>query len=200
MKKIVLVVAILVGVAAFLIAQQGPPGPPDPAMMAQRQVYFLSRALNLTEAQQKQATTIFTSAAKAQSGAQSEMKTAREALEAAVKAGNTAGIDKAAGRIGELTAKTTAARAKADAEFFKTLTPEQQTKMAQLHQGRHAMGEPGMGPGGPGGPRGMGGPGGESGGPGTGQDEMGPGGQQGGPGPNGSGMEPEGMGPGGPEF
>jgi len=157
MKKIALMFLVLIGVASLLLAQ-GPGGAPDPAMMVQRQLQMLTSTLNLTSAQQQQATAIFTTAATSQSAMQNSMRSARQALDTAVKANDAAGMDKAAATVGNVTAQMTLARAKADAAFNQILTPEQQTKLEQMRGNRG----PG-GPGGPGGPRGMGSPGGPGG-------------------------------------
>jgi Spy/CpxP family protein refolding chaperone len=144
------VFALLLGVVlatGFLIAQ-GPPGPPDPATMAQHQVKFLTTVLSLTSAQQQQALTIFTNAANSESGVHESMKSAHETLNAAVKDNDGAGITQAATNIGNLMAQIVAAHAKANAAFYQLLTPDQQTKFNQLedHDAGFAVGfGPGFG-------------------------------------------------------
>jgi Spy/CpxP family protein refolding chaperone len=155
MRKTTLVLLILACASALMIAQaQNPPGPPDPAKMVQHRVQYLTTVLNLTAAQQQQATTIFTNAETSQSGVHGTMKAAHQSLETAVKSNDASGITQAANTIGNLTAQMVSAHATADAAFYQILTPEQQSKMTQLEKEHPG---PGMGPGGPHGM--MGGPG-----------------------------------------
>ncbi len=68
------------------VAQGGPPpGPPDPAAMAQHQVQYFTALLTLTSAQQQQALTLFTNAASSESGLHEQDRAAHESLEAAVR-------------------------------------------------------------------------------------------------------------------
>jgi Spy/CpxP family protein refolding chaperone len=151
-KKITLAMLLLLGIATTLLIAQ--PGPPDPAQRVQHHVQFLTTMLNLTTAQQTQATTIFTSA-EGQSTTFQTMKTAHDALQTAVKNNDSAAIDQAATTIGNLTAQMTAAHAKAEAAFMQILNADQQAKFSQLkHRGGPGMFGHGPGPGhaGPGGP------------------------------------------------
>jgi hypothetical protein len=59
------------------------------------------------------------------------MKTAREALAQAVENNDGAGIERAAGAIGKLTAQRHVAGANANAAFFQLLTAGQQTTLNQ---------------------------------------------------------------------
>jgi Spy/CpxP family protein refolding chaperone len=118
-------------VTTFLYAQR-PGNPPPAADMAQRKVSMLTRQLTLTEAQQQQAATIFTSAIDSQSTAREGLRTARQTISEAVKTNNTAAIDQASATIGSLTAQLTSSDAKADAAFFQILTPDQQSKFRQF--------------------------------------------------------------------
>lgn len=152
-KKITLAMLLLFGIATTLLIAQ--PGPPDPAQRVQHHVQFLTTMLNLTTAQQTQATTIFTSAEQGQSTTFQSMKTAHEALQTAIKNNDGAAIDQAATTIGNLTAQMTAAHAKAEAAFMQILNADQQAKFSQLqHRGGPGMFGHGPGPGhaGPGGP------------------------------------------------
>lgn len=128
------IIAVLVGMvlaAGFLIAQ-APPGPPDPATMAQHRLKFLTTILSLTSAQQQQALTIFTNAANSATNWHDSMKTAHEALDTAVKNNDSAGISQAATAIGDLTAQMITAHSKADAAFYQILTADQKTKYNEL--------------------------------------------------------------------
>lgn len=153
MKKAAVAMFVLVAFAsALLVAQNAPanqaapPGPPNPQMRIQHRIQFLTTMLSLTADQQQKATTIFTAETTNAESVHQSMRTAHQSLEAAIKANDTAGIDSAANTIGSLTGQMIAAQAKANAAFYQILTPDQQTKFAQLEHG------PGFerGPGGPG--------------------------------------------------
>lgn len=136
MKKPYVLVPLLLIIAlatssVFAFAQKHG-GPPDPATHVQRQVQHLTTLLSLTPAQQQQATTIFTNAANGGASFHSDMKTARENLQTAIKNNDQNGIATAATTIGNLTSQMTAAHAKAQAAFYQILTPDQQNKMSQL--------------------------------------------------------------------
>jgi Spy/CpxP family protein refolding chaperone len=136
--------------SATLMLAQGPGGrrgpggtPPDPQQMAERRVNFLTRTLNLTDAQKSQATTIFTNAATAAQSIHTNMQTARQTLRDAVKKNDSAAIDQAAQTIGNLTGQLTSIEGKANAAFYAILTPDQQTK---FDSGPGRGFGPGMGP------------------------------------------------------
>ncbi|MBV6430979.1 MAG: hypothetical protein IANPNBLG_01101 [Bryobacteraceae bacterium] len=120
--------------SATLMLAQGPGGqgpgdhPPDPQRMTERRVNFLTRSLNLTDAQKSQATTIFTNAATAAQSVHTNMQTARQSLRDAVKKNDAAAIDQASQTIGNLTGQLTSIESKANAAFYAILTPDQQTK------------------------------------------------------------------------
>jgi Spy/CpxP family protein refolding chaperone len=106
--------------------------PPDPAQMVQRQVNFLTEKLGLSTAQQQQATTIFTNAVGSQQSSRDQMRAAHESLQSAISRNDSAGIEQAANSIANLMAQSIAAHAKADAAFYQTLTPDQQSKYSQM--------------------------------------------------------------------
>jgi Spy/CpxP family protein refolding chaperone len=112
------------------------PQPPDPARMIQHRVNFLTAQLGLSSQQQQQATTIFTNARNGMQPLHGQMRSAHQALQAAVSKGDNAGIDQAANTIGALTAQATAALAKADAQFFQILSGDQQARFTQLQSQR----------------------------------------------------------------
>lgn len=129
-------------VVSFSFAQK-PSGPPDPAMMVQHRVEFLTKSLGLSAEQQQNATTIFTNAANTMTGIHGSMEAAHDSLNTAVKNNDVNGISQAANTIGNLTAQMVSIHAKADAAFYQTLTPDQQAKFNDF-EGRHHMGP--MGP------------------------------------------------------
>jgi len=139
---------------SVLVLAQGRGGtPPTPAEAATRRVTFLTNQLSLTASQQQQATAIFTAAATAATALRESSRTAREALNDAVKANDIAAIDRAAATIGNLTVQQTSNDAKAEAAFYQILTPDQKTKFSESRgPGRPGgFGPEGFGPrGGPG--------------------------------------------------
>jgi len=138
--------------AAGVMVAQGPSRglstgtPPDPATMVAHQVERLTTLLTLTAAQQAQATTIFTSAATAETPLRTNLQTAHASLTTAIQKGDTASIDNLATQIGSFTTQEIETQSKAQAAFYKILTADQQAKFNTLH-----------GPGGFGGPGGAGG-------------------------------------------
>jgi Spy/CpxP family protein refolding chaperone len=121
--------------------------------MAAHHVKTLTTLLSLTSAQQQQATTIYTNAAKAEQTAHESEKDARTSLRTAIKSNDTETIDQVSNTIAQATAQMTSIRAKADAALYQILTADQQSKLTEL-ESEH-MG-PLDGHGGPGGPPRMG--------------------------------------------
>jgi Spy/CpxP family protein refolding chaperone len=136
---------------------QNPPTLPNPATIAERQVNRFTRLLGLTDAQQQQATRIFTDAGTAAVGLFASIRTVREDLHAAVQHNDLGTIKLDAAKIGDLTNQLTVAEATAQASFYAILTPDQQTRLTQFEARRRGRFGPGFGPG-PGGmgPGGMG--------------------------------------------
>jgi len=151
MKRAMTAALIALAVASTLLIAQSPPQSPSPAIMAAHRVDFMTTVLNLTSAQQQQATTIFTNAATAESGVRESLKTARQSLKTAVTNNDSAGIDQASATIGSLTAQLTSLQAKANAAFYQILTADQQSKLTKLESQHGPGGRPGPPPGGPGG-------------------------------------------------
>jgi Spy/CpxP family protein refolding chaperone len=136
-------VIILAFAASYAFAQMGPP-PGDPARHAQHHLAFLTKQLELTPAQQQQATAIFTNAAAAQTAIHNNLKTAHDGLNSAIKTNDAAAIDQAAATIGNLTAQMLSTHAKTQAAFFQILTPDQQAKMTQFESRHEHFGPGGM--------------------------------------------------------
>src|SRR5438270_9297311 len=93
----ILTIAALSAVLGF--AQGTTPGqapgngtPPDPAQRIARRVDALTRFLSLTDSQKQQATTIFTDADAASQSIRTQLRSANDAIAAAVKTNNTAAI------------------------------------------------------------------------------------------------------------
>jgi Spy/CpxP family protein refolding chaperone len=158
-----LLATIFFAPAMFAQGADGPGGGNN----VQRRVAFLTDRLSLTSAQQAQITAILNAGGDANSTtSRASMKAARDTLNTAVQANDSAAMEQAATMIGNLTAQSTLARAKTDAAIYKVLTPDQRTKYLQVQQ------DMGMGRGGP---RGRGGRGGEEGGAASGPGDPGPG-------------------------
>jgi Spy/CpxP family protein refolding chaperone len=108
------------------------------AKMTQHWVTYLTTVLSLTPAQQTQVTNIISSAATTnQSNASTSMKTARTNLQNAIHSNDAAAMEQAANSMSSLIAQKMLVHAKVEAAIYQVLTPEQQTKMAQLETERH---------------------------------------------------------------
>jgi len=92
------------------------------------------QALNLTDAQQQQANSIFQQAKQQAQPIVQQLKQNREALEAAVKANNVSQIQTLATQQGTLRGQVLAIRSTAWAQFYSMLTPDQRAKADQIHQ------------------------------------------------------------------
>ena len=143
--KYSLALLICLGLSQTVPAQT-PHGPPSPAKMAERQVERYTTLLTLTPAQVEQATAIFTTEATSQMTAHGSERTAHQALEAAIKANDTATIQATATTLGQMTGEMMAARALAQAQFYAILIGDQKTKYAELEQEHMMGGGPGHGP------------------------------------------------------
>jgi Spy/CpxP family protein refolding chaperone len=137
------VTAVLALASAFAMAQQG--NSPDASKMAQHHLNFLTQQLSLTAQQQQQASTIFSEAANNAKATHDQMRAAHDSLKAAIQKNDSAGIEQAANTIGSLTTQMISSHAKAQAAFYQTLTPDQQTKMNALESQHHGMGMHGHG-------------------------------------------------------
>src|SRR5271154_1736652 len=146
MKRSLALVAAL-GLLTMAQAQTPPTHtPPSPAAMAQHQVQRYTTLLSLTPAQVEQATTYFTAEATAHQNARASEHTAHQALEAAVKANDSATIQSTAATLGQMTGEMMAAHALAQAQFYAVLTADQKTKFGELENEHMMMGGPGHGP------------------------------------------------------
>jgi Spy/CpxP family protein refolding chaperone len=114
-------------------------------MMAQHQVQRYTTLLSLTPAQAEQATTFFTAEATAHQNSRASERTAHQAMEAAIKANDTATIQSTATTLGQMEGEMLAARGLARAQFYAILTADQKTKFGELEE-EHVMGGPRHGP------------------------------------------------------
>jgi Spy/CpxP family protein refolding chaperone len=139
MKRSLALAAVL-GLVTMAQAQTTPTHtPPSPATIAQHEVQRYTTLLTLTPAQVEQATTYFTAEATARQNARASERTAHQALEAAIKANDSATIQSTSATLGQMSAEGIAAHAAARAQFYAILTADQKTKYDQLEQ-EHVMG------------------------------------------------------------
>lgn len=133
--------------AAGIMFAQTPPSDPQPgavnthewrlgsSMGSHFDLDRVAQALNLTDAQKKQAQTIFQQAQLSAQPLRQELKQNREKLSAAAKLTNSeTEIQKLATEQGRLMGKLIAIRTEASAKFYQMLTPEQRVKDDQLPQ------------------------------------------------------------------
>jgi Spy/CpxP family protein refolding chaperone len=99
---------------------------------------FLSSYLNLTDAQQTQAKSIFDDAHQSAAPIRQQLQQTRQSLRAAVQANNSAQIQQLATTEGSQVGQLTAIRSAAMAKVYQILTPGQQQKLAALEQARRA--------------------------------------------------------------
>jgi Spy/CpxP family protein refolding chaperone len=144
MKSTLALLAVL-GLLPMAQAQTTPHTPPTPAAIAQHQVQRLTTLLSLNANQVEQATTIFTTEATAALNARTTEHAARQTIETAVKANDTATIQTTSSTLGQISAERENAHALARAQFYAILTADQKTKYSQLEE-EHMMGGFGHGP------------------------------------------------------
>ena len=132
--RITRTLALIALSASLALAQRGG-GPGSGGDHIENRIERLTQLLELTTAQQQQATTIFTNAETARAALRETSVAARTALNTAVKANNTAGIDQAANTLGTISGQTTAIDAKAEAAFYQILTVDQRAKYDESRMG-----------------------------------------------------------------
>jgi len=150
MKRQIVKLAAVGGVAAGMIFAQAQPAQPAPqghntqsgqAMQGRKGMWnhrFQARqrmmaALNLTPDQKAKAKSIFGQAREASKPVRMELRQNRESMATAIKADDQAQIAKLATEGGKLTAKLDTSRAEAMAKFYQTLTPAQKAKADEMH-------------------------------------------------------------------
>jgi len=102
--------------------------------MARQHMDEIAQKLNLTDAQRQEFHSIFRRARESAMPVREELKQNREALAAAVKANQTADIQRLATARGRLVGQMTVIYSEAKAKFYQILTPEQRVKADQMHQ------------------------------------------------------------------
>ena len=106
---------------------------------AQRRFDRMATQLNLTDAQKTQAQGFMQEARASAKQFAPQLKQNHQALAAAVKAGNTADIERLSNQRGQLMGKMMAIHSEAFAKIYQTLTPDQRTKADQMQQ-QHGRG------------------------------------------------------------
>ena len=129
--------------AGMLLAQAPAPGKRG------HHIERMATALNLTPDQREKATAIMNEAKQSAEPIRAQLKQSREALATAVKANNTADIDRLANSQGVLMGQLAAIHSKAFAQVYTLLTPEQRQKAGQMHERMKGMFERRMGHSGP---------------------------------------------------
>jgi LTXXQ motif family protein len=120
--------------------------PPDPATLARMRVNRLAADLNLTDAQKTSAISIFTAAYTSEQTIQTQLRTNRTSLAAAVKGNNSALIDQLATAGGGLQGQLTSIDSKAEASFYALLTADQKAIYDAMPHGGPGFGRGAGGP------------------------------------------------------
>ena len=146
MKKGLLSILLVSAFAAPAIFARQNQGAPDPSKFVARRVQHLTTLLDLTPDQVSTATTAFTTAAMANAGLMSQLRTAHQALRADIE-GGSGNIQSDSTTIATLEGQIRANDAAAEKAFWASLRTDQQTKYKSLEGGRggFARGPVGLG-------------------------------------------------------
>ena len=121
--------------AAFSAASLMAQGPGGPGHFGGRGLNFLATALDLTESQQTQAKSIFSAEQASAKPVETQLRSQRQAVQAAIVAGKSADeVSALATQEGSLLGQLEGIRASAQQQFYSILNPTQQKKFAALHQ------------------------------------------------------------------
>jgi Spy/CpxP family protein refolding chaperone len=135
MKAFLSVAGAVVLAAGMALAQNAPvqnsPHAGRHGSQAGSMIDRLSAGLNLTDGQKQQAQSIFAEARKSAQPVRAQIRQDKQALAAAVKSGSQADIDRISKNMGPFMAQASAIHAKAFANFYRILTPDQKSKMDQ---------------------------------------------------------------------
>jgi hypothetical protein len=115
----------------LLAAQEVSSQPARPAPRQEQQLHRgarLARYLNLTPAQEAQAKAEFQSVRQSAQPVRQELKQVRSAMFQAVRANDTAGIERLSAREAHLKGRMLAMRHEAFARIYSTLSPDQRAK------------------------------------------------------------------------
>jgi Spy/CpxP family protein refolding chaperone len=133
-KQILVTSAAILLTAAAVAAQTAGAGARFDGKRGERFKEFIASYLDLTEAQKELARSLFKEAQSKAAPLRASLKTGHEAMRDAVKANAPdIEIDRLAKAQGEAMGQLAAIHAKAMAEFYQALTPEQREKAGKLH-------------------------------------------------------------------
>jgi len=135
-NKLAACTAVVALGTASLFAQ-AKPTPGHAAHHQSRFVRVMATALNMTDAQKAQATSLFKQARESAQPVRHQLRETRASLRAAVRAGNPQQIQQLSATEGSEIGQLTAIRSSAFAQVYKSLTPEQQQKLVALQQAMH---------------------------------------------------------------
>jgi Spy/CpxP family protein refolding chaperone len=109
-------------------------------MRVERRVNHLSAALSLSPDQKQKATEIFTNAAKENEPVFKDLHSERKSLRMAVEKNESAdAIKQFSDKIGNDVSQMAMNEASAGKQFYQVLSPDQQSKLAQLHAERRGQ-------------------------------------------------------------
>jgi Spy/CpxP family protein refolding chaperone len=112
----------------------------DMSMRVAKRVNHLATVLSLSPDQKQKATELFTSAAKDNSPVFADLRAERKSLRTAVEKNESAdAIKQFSDKIGSDVSQMAMNEASAGKQFYQLLSPEQQSKLAQLHSERRGQ-------------------------------------------------------------
>ena len=150
MKSLLKMIAVGTVLTATMMAQR-PFGlrsasTADPATVVAHKVDRLTKMLSLNATQATQATTIFSNSLNSVTPLETNLRTARQSLQNAVKTNDVAAIETLSTNIGTLTGQVMAVQNKADAAFYAILDASQQQTLNQRRDFGHGFGRMRGGP------------------------------------------------------
>ena len=105
---------------------------PKTAAKSAKYIAVLTAVLRLSESQQQQAATIFTSAMQSHTTLRANIKTAHQGLAAAVRNGDSGAVSQISANLGLSKAQFLNIAANANLQFLQILSTDQQARLAQF--------------------------------------------------------------------
>jgi Spy/CpxP family protein refolding chaperone len=140
MKRYLIAATIFGAMATMAIAQTpAPSAAPAAAPVHARVRRQMMRELALTPEQKQQAKTILQNTRQQAQPLAQQLHQNRQALTAAVQAGDSAKIQQLSNTMGSLEGQVLAIRSAGRAQFFALLTPDQKAKAAAFRQKAHEV-------------------------------------------------------------
>ena len=137
MKRYLMAATIFGAMASLALAQTPTPAPAAPAQAQVRVRRQMRKDLGLTPAQKQQAKTILQTTRQQALPLAQQLQQNRQALRAAVQAGDSAQIQQLSATMGGIEGQVLAIRSAGRAQFFAMLTPEQKAKAAAFQPKGH---------------------------------------------------------------